>query len=139
MKKITLTIFVMMLFNSIIYSQQTSEKTFVKSFKTEIYEGDIFLDLSPNVEIYKWDRDIFRIFATVKTNQAIEITEKLGQIGRYSVVIEEDKSNHKIIISMPKTSIEVKLRGSYIQEYITIQLNIPYGFTVINNTDFILN
>lgn len=135
MKRIAITMFAMMIVNNSIYSQQTSKKIFVKSFKTEIYEGEIFLDLSPNVEIYKWDKDIFRVFTTVQTNHPVEIIEKLGQVGRYSILVEEDTANHKIIISMPKTSTEVKLRGSYIQEYITIQIKVPYGFDVINNTN----
>ncbi len=131
--------FITLAFNNNTYSQQkTSEKVFVKSFKTEIYEGEIFLDF-PDVEVHRWDKEFFRVFTTVQTNYPIEITEKLGQVGRYSILIEEDKVNHKIILSMPKTATEVKLRGSYIQEYIRIQIKVPYSFDVINNTNTILN
>ena len=138
MKRIILFLGIVLLSNNVI-AQQTSEKIFVRTFKTEIYAGEIFLDLSPNVEIYKWDKDVFRVFTTVKTNQPVQVTEKLGQVGRYSVVIEEDTINHRIILSMPKTSINVIINGNNIQEYITIQIKVPYGFDVINNTNTILN
>lgn len=126
----------LMISTSII--SQTTQKVFVKTFKSDKYEGGVYLDIQGSVEYMNWDKPYFRIFTTIVTDHNEEITNKLAQVGRYNYLIEETES--MIVLSMPKLNIDVIIKGKYLNESLRIIIKMPYGFSKINtSTNIILN
>lgn len=85
------------------------------------------LELNGEVKVTAWDKDFIRITANIEViNNNEEILKKLVSVGRYDfkTVVE----NGKLIISTPKMSHLVTIKGVDLLEKMSFEVFVPQGF-----------
>jgi hypothetical protein len=121
MKNFISTIAIIICFATVSFAQ--AEQTIIKSLAVETAVA--VLDLPGEVNTSLWDKDFIRITATIKTtNQGEEILKKLILVGRYDILSAE--VDGQFVITMPKVSHQVVIKGVELTEVISYEVQLPY-------------
>lgn len=122
-------LFILML-GTITMTQAQASKTLVKSVALAGAE-EVIIDLPGLVENSEWDNDFVRVttYLTVG-NMSENIVKQLVLVGRYNLETNLDEATGVLVITMPKISNQVRVKGVALVETLRFEVQAPAGYTV---------
>ena len=125
MRHLTLLLILFIFVQTTTFAQ--SQKTFVKSLSIDA--SDVVINLEGKAVTSEWNEAFIRVTTTVEvTNFSEEMLKRLVAVGRYN--IETEVVDGKMIISMPKLSTKVTIKGELLIEVVSYEVFVPKGTNV---------
>jgi hypothetical protein len=130
MKMLHKSIVLIVLFcsSTLLYAQQTCEKTLVKSFDV-LGKTEMVLDFgNSHVKIVEWDSNTARVEMTIAFEGNENTLKSLITVGRYNMV--SNVNGNVFTIGIPGLQRSVKIKGTEVKEVISYQVSVPKGAIV---------
>lgn len=117
---------ILILASTFTYSQSTLN--FVKQFKVNTHEYFISNE-DYDKQISTTNSNLITISAEIKANTNDRILNQLFKVGRYNIIIK----NGEILLDRIKKIVFIN--GVKLEENVTLNIQIPNGVILINNTN----
>jgi hypothetical protein len=119
------TILVMFLLLIAFNMNAQTEKSLIKTFDDS--NPIVIINLPGEIETKSWSGDHIKIIAKISSDK-IHIINSLISAGRYDMTSISE--NGRQIISMPKSSKKVTIKGDTFEENFKFEILLPYGVVV---------
>ncbi len=128
----TIITLIVLAFAFVTTTQAQVEKVLVKSVALDGNSLAV-VNLPGEVSVLEWDKDYIRVTATVNVlNFDDNIAKRLVVVGRYELKTETVEG--QLVITMPKISNLVTIKGTLLQETFSFEVQSPKGYQVIVKT-----
>lgn len=128
----TIITLIVLAFAFVTTTQAQVEKVLVKSVALDGNSLAV-VNLPGDVSVLEWDKDYIRVTATVNVlNFDDNIAKRLVVVGRYELKTETVEG--QLVITMPKVSNLVTIKGILLQENFSFEVQSPKGYQVIVKT-----
>jgi hypothetical protein len=117
---------ILVLFSVFAYSQSTLN--FVKQFQVNANEY-IVSNENYDTQISVSNSNLITISAEIKANVSDKILNQLFKVGRYNIIIKDGE------ILLDRIKKIVFINGVQLEENVTLNIQIPNGIILINNTN----